>query len=437
MPIARRPSRLSKGIDMPSQTPSIVYLDTETTGLRRGVDEVLEIAICADDGSPLLDTLVRPVRQTSWDEAQDIHGITPAMVQSAPTLEELAPCIRAAVQGAVVVIYNAAFDQGMLPGLLDGAAHIECCMEAYAKHNGEWSSYFGNWRWVPLSSAAEQVCHEWGANAAHRAAADALACRSVWRYLQDPEERVRVEQIWKRRRLEEWAKWGVPRWVDEFWAERRKAEEQRSDEQRATLVERLRLVIGPELDRTIEELCCRRSTRLDDLYLAFWGVNSSQYAERQRRRAPVEAAIKGGAQVVARKQDLPSSALLKTATRKLIYQCGMSSSCFDLLSPRYVVLPNVAEPWRGRIYYDAADVEQLPLGKVTFTSREAASFRAGRPLFTATELRRKHRIKDALPAPVTWFVTPHHDEYPLYDMPSPQPQGLPEGAGASVVLSSI
>jgi oligoribonuclease (3'-5' exoribonuclease) len=37
-----------------------VYLDTETTGINPGHDDLVEIAILDDGGSPLVNTLVRP-----------------------------------------------------------------------------------------------------------------------------------------------------------------------------------------------------------------------------------------------------------------------------------------------------------------------------------------------------------------------------------------
>jgi hypothetical protein len=54
-----------------------VYLDLETTDLHPSEDEIVEIGILDDQGQPLLDTLVRPIRHTSWPEAEYINGISP------------------------------------------------------------------------------------------------------------------------------------------------------------------------------------------------------------------------------------------------------------------------------------------------------------------------------------------------------------------------
>lgn len=171
-----------------------VYLDTETTGLYSDHDEVLEIAIIGDSGEVLLHTLIKPINNASWPEAEAIHGITPEMVQDAPELSEIAPQIEAAVKGQEIIIYNAGFDTGFLGSLLSSANSIKCCMEAWAEHVGDWSDYHGSYTWQKLTEAAHAVHFEWPGEA-HRALADSLACRAVWQYLVDPDERKRVDAI--------------------------------------------------------------------------------------------------------------------------------------------------------------------------------------------------------------------------------------------------
>lgn len=73
-------------------TPT-VFIDTETTGLSPGYDEVLQIGIVDDAGRVLLDTLICPTRLTDWPDPQEIHGITPVDVVDAPTLDLFLPAI--------------------------------------------------------------------------------------------------------------------------------------------------------------------------------------------------------------------------------------------------------------------------------------------------------------------------------------------------------
>lgn len=169
-----------------------VYLDTETTGLTPGHDEVIEIGIVDHAGQSILSSLVKPERATAWPDAERINHISPAMVAGAPTLAELLPAIRAATEGRRVVIYNAAFDTAFVPGLEQWAAEICCAMLAFAEFAGEWNEERGSYRWHRLAVAARHVCFEWPGDA-HRATADAQACRAVWHYLTEPAERHRVE----------------------------------------------------------------------------------------------------------------------------------------------------------------------------------------------------------------------------------------------------
>lgn len=164
-----------------------VFLDTETTGLQGryagGKDEIVEVAILDNRGRPLINQLVRPSRQSSWPEAQRIHGISPAMVANAPTLDALLIDIGMAIQDCLVVIYNAAFDLQFFPQELFCASRVECAMLRYAAWKGDWNPHYGNLRWHKLHVAAKatgfKLDIEW-----HRALGDTIACRHVWRHLE-------------------------------------------------------------------------------------------------------------------------------------------------------------------------------------------------------------------------------------------------------------
>lgn len=178
-----------------------VYIDTEGTGLNPDTEAMLEIAIVDDAGNVLLDSLIAPPAGIdAWPQAQAIHGITPTMVAGAPSLATITPKIEEAVRGRDVVIYNAAFDTGFLGTLLDTARSVTCCMEAWSEYVNEWDARFQRPRWQNLASAAAAVGFSWPGNA-HRALADTLACRAVWQYLHNPQERERVDALNRTRRL--------------------------------------------------------------------------------------------------------------------------------------------------------------------------------------------------------------------------------------------
>ena len=102
-------------LDMPlAQTP-VAVLDFETTGSAAGFDRVVEATVVRvePDGRQhiVFDSLIHPQREMgcTW-----VHGITDADVADAPTFEQVAPALRAALSGCCVTAWNASFDISFL-----------------------------------------------------------------------------------------------------------------------------------------------------------------------------------------------------------------------------------------------------------------------------------------------------------------------------------
>lgn len=157
-------------------TTETVYLDTETTGLGPEA-RIVELAIADDMGRAVLDTLVDPLIPIPMG-ATAIHGIGDDDVAGKPTLFDLLPRLDEVIAGRRVVIYNASYDQPLFPCRLRAARSVHCAMRrfkqlpiAVGRGNGT------------LSRAADWAGHTWS-GAAHRALADALATRTVWRRLE-------------------------------------------------------------------------------------------------------------------------------------------------------------------------------------------------------------------------------------------------------------
>jgi DNA polymerase-3 subunit epsilon len=156
------------------EASSFVILDTETSGLMPGHHEIVQIAAIAPDGSPLLDTYVQPqyperlTERTNGRSASDINGITPDMLTTSPAWPTVAAQLWPLLAGKTTVIYNAEYDLSMIVGDCERAAlempafTPKCAMRAYAKFYGDWSDYWGNFRWQPL-------------NGGHTALSDCLA----------------------------------------------------------------------------------------------------------------------------------------------------------------------------------------------------------------------------------------------------------------------
>ncbi len=101
---------------MLSQDPSQVYfafLDVETTGLDpHSGDKICEIAVIKTLDGQVLDefvTIVNPGRNIP-ERAVSIHGITEAMVKSAPLFRDIASDLLNFLNETVIVAHNARFD---------------------------------------------------------------------------------------------------------------------------------------------------------------------------------------------------------------------------------------------------------------------------------------------------------------------------------------
>ena len=91
-------------------------IDLETTGFSfKSHDRIIELSLISIDDSghviDTLDTLLNPRRDTGCVR---VHGITPQMVSSAPTFEELAPHVLDIISDSIVVAHNARFDTSFL-----------------------------------------------------------------------------------------------------------------------------------------------------------------------------------------------------------------------------------------------------------------------------------------------------------------------------------
>lgn len=155
----------------------VAVVDIETTGLYPGGDRIVEIAVVRvehnQEPTLLLDTLVNPRRAVS---ATEIHGITDADVADAPTFEEVAGNLLAAVSGCVFASYNVYFDAKFVQAELAqvGVARFppQLCLMYLRPMLGLGSK-------CSLADACQ--CYGLQHTSAHWAAADAMASARLWR----------------------------------------------------------------------------------------------------------------------------------------------------------------------------------------------------------------------------------------------------------------
>jgi DNA polymerase-3 subunit epsilon len=147
-----------------------VILDTETTGLKN--PQIVEIAVINHMGNPLINTLVKPTIRISQD-AKRVHGISNYQVMDAPCFADIYDDLKSVIHDKIVIIYNADFDINVINncckiyGLPQLKIKAFCLMELYSQWYGEYSQYWGNYKWQPLP------------NAGHRALNDCLACLGI------------------------------------------------------------------------------------------------------------------------------------------------------------------------------------------------------------------------------------------------------------------
>ena len=167
------PSDLKRTASTPSD--NIVVLDTETTGLTPGKDEVLSIAIVDIDGNKLFYSLIRPLNRKRWPNATEIHGITWSDVKDKPTIYDVGNEVAEVLENASLIVgYNVDFDIEMLEknGLPSVRTETYDLMEEYAKAYGRWSDRKDGYLWCKLEQCARRYGYQFEA---HDALEDAKA----------------------------------------------------------------------------------------------------------------------------------------------------------------------------------------------------------------------------------------------------------------------
>ena len=177
-----------------------IVIDTETTGLYAGEDELLQVSIINSNGEELYNEYVRPTEHTSWQEAMLVNNITPEMVANAKTIDEQLEAINAITSKAAEVIgYNTPFDIRFLEASgvkFNEDIKVTDVMADYSQRHGEWDDYNGRYKHITLIECAAYYDYNWNSaeGQAHNSISDCYATLHCYDKLKE-EMQLELESI--------------------------------------------------------------------------------------------------------------------------------------------------------------------------------------------------------------------------------------------------
>lgn len=164
----------------------VLFFDLELTGVYHH-DEILSVSIADGTGAIVMDTLVKPVHKKKWKQTEKIHGITPDMVEHAPTLAELTPRIREIFASADrLIAYGISTDYSHIKNIYETEeeqqllhSKTRCAANEFVRYQSE---HYPDLVHASLSDAMERFHIAWDGTA-HTSIADTIGCAKVWEKL--------------------------------------------------------------------------------------------------------------------------------------------------------------------------------------------------------------------------------------------------------------
>ncbi len=164
----------------------VLFFDLELTGVYDH-DEIISVSITNANGEVLMDTLVKPLRKKKWNRTEKIHGISPAMVQDAPTLDELVPAIKEMFANADnLIAFGVSTDYSHIKYIYDSVSEqeelhrkVRCASIEFVRYQSE---HFPDNTHASLVDAMATLGIGWD-GIPHSSIADTIACMKVWEAL--------------------------------------------------------------------------------------------------------------------------------------------------------------------------------------------------------------------------------------------------------------
>ncbi len=164
----------------------VLFFDLELTGVYDH-DEIISVSICDATGEILMDTLVKPRHKKKWNRTEKIHGISPAMVQDAPYLDELIPRIKELFANAEnIIAFGVSTDYSHIKYIYDTLKEqeelhkkVRCCAIEFVRFQNE---HYPDNNHASLIEAMNTLQISWD-GIPHSSMADTIACMKVWEAL--------------------------------------------------------------------------------------------------------------------------------------------------------------------------------------------------------------------------------------------------------------
>ena len=164
----------------------VLFFDLELTGVYDH-DEIISVSITNGNGEVLMDTLVKPLRKKKWNRTEKIHGITPAMVQDAPLLDDIIPTLKEMFEGADnLIAFGVSTDYSHIKYIYDSISEQEalhqktrCCALEFVRFQSEHHPEDNH---ASLVDAMRTLGIGWD-GIPHSSIADTIACMKVWEAL--------------------------------------------------------------------------------------------------------------------------------------------------------------------------------------------------------------------------------------------------------------
>ena len=164
----------------------VLFFDLELTGVYDH-DEIISVSICDGTGETLMDTLVKPRHKKKWNRTEKIHGISPAMVQDSPYLDELVPRIKELFENADnIVAFGVSTDYSHIKYIYETEREqealrkkVRCCAIEFVRFQNE---HYPDNNHASLIDAMETLGIAWD-GIPHSSMADTIACMKVWEAL--------------------------------------------------------------------------------------------------------------------------------------------------------------------------------------------------------------------------------------------------------------